>query len=101
MGAQKSKVLIELKEEDVTYLIEKTHFNEKEVRAMYKRYWAYCSTDGTVNKEQFSSMFSAASDKGKSIVEHIFRTTDRDDNMALGEYFPAYNCRGGGWGDNF
>ena len=85
MGLEKSKVLIELTDEDVDDLIVKTHFSGKEVKAMYKRYWGYCSPDGTVNKEQFSNMFSAASNKGKVIVDHIFRTTDRDDNMSLGE----------------
>ena len=87
MGHQKSKVLINLKTEDIRELTEQTHFSEKEIKAMYKRYWAYCSPDGTVNKQQFCNMFSAASDKGKVIVDHIFRTTDRDDNMSLGESF--------------
>ena len=87
MGNQKSKVLINLKDEDLEELIQNTHFSEKEIKAMYKRYWGYCAPDGTVNKQQFCNMFSAASDKGKVIVDHIFRTTDRDNNMSLGKFW--------------
>ena len=86
MGAQKSRVLIELKNEDLEKLIQNTHFSEKEIKTMYKRYWAYCAPDGTVNKQQFCAMYSAAGDKGKVIVDHIFRTTDKDDNLSLGEF---------------
>ena len=86
MGAQKSRVLIPLKNEDIVTLTQQTYFNEKEIRAMYKRYWSYCSPDATLNKQQFYTMFSANRTKGKAIVDHIFRTTDRDDNLTLGKF---------------
>ena len=56
MGAIKSKALIKLQQEDLQKLTRLTHFNAKEVKAMYKRYWAYCSKDGLLNKDQFNSM---------------------------------------------
>ena len=85
MGNQKTKVLIDLKDQDLKELIRNTHFTEKEIKTMYKRYWCYCSADGMVSKEQFGNMFSEASNRGKAIVDHIFRTTDRDDSMSLGK----------------
>ena len=87
MGAIKSKVLIELKHEDLIQLTQETHFSEKEIKVMYKRYWSYCSPDATLNKEQFCNMFSGPSHKREAIVDHIFRTTDRDDNLSLGNVF--------------
>ena len=72
MGAQKSRVLIPLKNEDIVTLTQQTYFNEKEIRAMYKRYWSYCSPDATLNKQQFYTMFSGNRTKGKAIVDHIF-----------------------------
>ena len=87
MGAKKSKILIPLKESDLQKLTQDTHFNEKEIRAMYKRYWSYCLPDATLNKQQFYSMFTCTDGcKGKRIVDHIFRTTDKDDNHSLGEF---------------
>ena len=87
MGSTKSKVLVELKNEDVKKLTQETHFSEKEVKLMYKRYWTYCSSDATLTKEQFCSMCDGSTCKGKAIVDHIFRTTDRDDNLSLGNVF--------------
>ena len=87
MGAQKSKVLIPLKKEDLQKLINETHFKEKEIKSMYKRYWAYCSPHATLNKQQFNNMFNGGGEKAQSIVDHIFRTTDTDDNMSLGKRF--------------
>ena len=87
MGAQKSKVLIPLKKEELRNLVQETHFNEKEVKVMYKRYWCYCSPDATLNKQQFKKMFSGNSDKSNGIVDHVFRTTDRDDNLSLGKLY--------------
>ncbi len=85
MGADNSKVLIELKNDQVEDLTRQTHFAEKEIKTMYKRYWAYCSPDGTLDKEQFSGMFNNMDGKGTAIVDHIFRTTDIDDNLSLGK----------------
>ena len=85
MGNQKSKILIDLKDADLQQLTKTTHFNEKEIKAMYKRYWGYCSPNGTINKQQFFNMLRAASDRGEVIVDHIFRTTDKDHNMSLGK----------------
>ena len=85
MGAQKSKVLIELTNEDLKQLAQETHFSEKEIKVMYKRYWSYCSPDATLNKQQFCNMFTGPSHKREAIVDHIFRTTDRDDNLSLGK----------------
>ena len=92
MGAKKSRVLIPLKEEDLQKLTQDTHFNEKELRAMYKRYWSYCSPDGSLVKQQFYSMFThkqTDGGRGKRIADHIFRTTDKDDNLSLGEFLFA------------
>ena len=85
MGVQRSKVLIPMNNEELEQLTQATHFNEKEIRAMYKRYWAYCSPDASLNKQQFYSMFTCTGGKGKAIADHIFRTTDRDDNLTLGK----------------
>ena len=87
MGVQRSKVLIPMNNEELQQLTQATHFNEKELRAMYKRYWSYCLPDATLNKQQFYSMFTCTDGcKGKRIVDHIFRTTDKDDNHSLGEF---------------
>ena len=85
MGAEKSKVLMELTASEIEKLSKETHFNEKEIKAMYKRYWAYCSEDGTLNKQQFTGMINHMDGKGTAIVDHIFRTTDIDDNLSLGK----------------
>ena len=85
MGVEKSKVLIELNEDQFEALAKQTHFNEKEIKAMYKRYWSYCAEDGTLSKDQFSGMFDQMDGKGTDIVDHIFRTTDIDDNLSIGE----------------
>ena len=87
MGGKKSKVLIELKQDDLQELTKETHFNEKEIKSMYQRYWGYCSNDGTVNKQQFYTMFHGAAEKGRAIFDHIFRTTDTDDSLSLGMLF--------------
>ena len=87
MGLHKSKVRIELKTEDLKQLTHETYFSEKEIKVMYKRYWTYCSPDATLNKEQFCSMFNGGTDKGKAIVDHIFRAIDRDGSFSLGESF--------------
>ena len=84
MGSHKSKVLIPLSNNDIQHLTTNTNFNEKEIKLMYKRYWGYCSPDATLNKQQFYNMFSGANSKAKGIAEHMFRTTDRDDNSSLG-----------------
>ena len=85
MGAEKSKVLIELTKDKIDELTKQTHFEEKEIKMMYKRYWAYCSEDGTLNKQQFTGMFNNVDGKGNFIVDHIFRTSDIDDNLSLGK----------------
>ena len=85
MGSHKSKILIPLKHHEVERLSQETYFNEKEIKVMYKRYWGYCSPDATLSKQQFYNMFNGNQAKGKAIVDHIFRTTDRDDNLSLGK----------------
>ena len=57
MGACKSRILIKLKDEQLKELIEKTHFNANEIKAMYKRFWKFCADDGSINKEQFFELY--------------------------------------------
>ena len=90
MGVHKSKVLIELKDEELKQLAHETYFSEKEIKIMYKRFWTYCSPDATVNKEQFSNMFNGGSDEGTAIIDHIFRAIDTDGNFSLGEIFKDF-----------
>merc|ERR1712168_1216938 len=88
MGADNSKVKNELKQSEVETLAKQTHFNEKEIKVMYKRFWTHCAKDGNMNKEQFAAMFDKMDGNGKNIVDHMFRATDIDDNFAVD--FPEF-----------
>lgn len=86
MGACKSRILIKLKQEELAELTQKTHFSSSEIKGLYRRYWKYCSPDGSLNRDQFCLIFSGAPTRGDSIIDHIFRTTDKDDSHSIGNY---------------
>lgn len=88
-----NKPVIPITEKEILYYENNTFFTEKEIRKIRKRYMKFCSYDGSLNREQFTMMFSKLKNNKESllIVEHIFRTSDEDgdDSLTFKEFLLA------------
>ena len=71
--------------EELKELVNRTHFDEKELRRWYKGFAKDCP-DGRLNKEQFVELYSSFYDNGNAnkFAEHVFRTFDVNNDETIG-----------------
>jgi len=70
--------------ETLTYLLENSRYNKKELKQIYKRFSTFV-TDGNMSKDQFIDIYlNCSNSKNISVIaEHIFRTCDVDENQSI------------------
>jgi len=88
MGNQNSngqKKIPKLTESEISYYEKETLFTAHEILMLHKAYRKHCSSDASVDKEDFVDMFSNYNKSAKALLflDHIFRTWDFETNGNL------------------
>jgi len=84
MGKTESKEKVKIPPDQLSWLLENSRYNKKELKQIYKRFSTFV-TEGNMSKDQFIDIYlNCSNSKNISVIaEHIFRTCDVDESQSI------------------